>query len=119
MKKLIISALLSSVLFLFSCSKEKKINKDIQGTWKATVWDGKSVDPNTTYTISFAKTGKVEGTGNIVVSTTSVITFSVTQPFKYTIDTDRMNVQGDAVAVGFGLTLPAINEVLKITKHDK
>ncbi len=116
MKKILLSLTLL-VLLSVSCSKEKRLNKDLQGSWVASVWDGAAADPNVEYKVTFSKTTKKEGTGTITLTNKVLTALSVTQPFEYSIDEDKVSVDAPAVSAILGLTFPAINEILTVTEH--
>lgn len=70
-----------------SCSKESKINKKLDGSWKATVVEGTAVASGESYVYTFTKDSKDNGTGTI--SITSVLgTYAGT--FTYTLAEDKI-----------------------------
>jgi hypothetical protein len=63
MKKIIYSTIIVALVTLASCSKDAKINKRIDGTWKVTIDDGEAVSTGDAITYEFSKSDKKEGTG--------------------------------------------------------
>jgi hypothetical protein len=88
MKKLMFALLAVSVLTASSCSKEKKINRRIDGDWKEVSYAGVAVAAEDQATISFAK-DKKGGTGSVSYSGSGV-TFSI--PFTYSLVEDKMTI---------------------------
>jgi ABC-type sulfate transport system substrate-binding protein len=61
MKKVLFIAIIS-VVALASCSKERKLNKKLDGTWNAVSYDGQAMAAGQTITIAFDKDKKDNGT---------------------------------------------------------
>ncbi len=84
MKKLLFALLAVTVLVSSSCSKEKKINRRIDGSWKEVSYNGVAVPADEQSTITFSK-DKKGGTGTMSYSIISI-------PFTYTLVEDKMTI---------------------------
>jgi hypothetical protein len=89
MKKVLFALLAVTVLVASSCSKEKKINKKLDGEWKATTFEGDVIASGESAVFTFTKDEKDNGSGVLTV-TDPVISF--TFPFTYTIKEDKMTM---------------------------
>ncbi len=88
MKKVLFVLLAVTVLVSSSCSKEKKINRRIDGEWKEVSYNGVAVPADEQATISFSK-DKKGGTGSISFAESGV---SISIPFTYTLVEDKMTL---------------------------
>lgn len=63
-----ILTILTALFFITACSKDQRINRKIDGDWKATVFMGTNLDPDEEIRFTFNKDSKGEGTGTMVYS---------------------------------------------------
>ncbi|MES2836944.1 MAG: hypothetical protein V4667_05440 [Bacteroidota bacterium] len=117
MKKLLFICL--GTLIIVSCSKDVKINKELQGTWNVTTWADSSVSTGLVK-MEFAKTTKKEGTG-VITLTQSII--SVTQEYTYSLSNQKFTINAPEktiVILGvFPYTIPAFNATCSVLEHSK
>lgn len=93
MKKIILFCV--SALIIASCSKDVKINKELQGSWKVTTWADSSVASDL-IKMEFTKTTKKKGSGTITL-TQSI--FSVTQEYSYSLSDQKFIIDAPAKTV--------------------
>lgn len=86
MKKLLFIAIIS-VVALASCSKERKLNRKLDGTWMVTSYDGQAMGSGESITITFDKDEKDNGKYTM----TSVYSgFTYTESGTYQLTKDDM-----------------------------
>jgi uncharacterized protein (TIGR03066 family) len=107
MKKVLFALLAVTILLASSCSKEKKINKRLDGIWKMVSYEGEAIPSEEQVTYTFTKDEKDNGTGSV-----SFDEDGVSIPFTYTISEDKVTVT--ITFMGESNT-----EVLTITKYKK
>ncbi|MES2555634.1 MAG: hypothetical protein V4604_05755 [Bacteroidota bacterium] len=61
-----ILTILTALILVTACSKDQRINRKIDGDWKATVFMGSNPDPDEVVKFTFNKDTKGEGTGTMV-----------------------------------------------------
>lgn len=106
-------------MIIVSCSKDVKINKELQGSWNVTTWADSSVSTGL-IKMEFAKTTKKEGTG-VVTLTQSI--FSVTQEYTYELADQKFIIDAPAKTVTvlglFPYTMPAFKATCSVLEHSK
>lgn len=108
MKKMFFAFLAVTVLSLASCSKERRINNQLDGSWKATIVDDVAVPSGMSLTYKFEKGKKGKGTGTQTTSGTGQ--FDGTVNFNY-------EISGDKIAMTY--TNTAFSNVYTVTEHSK
>lgn len=81
---------------LVACSKEKKVNKRLDGSWTLVSENDKAIDDESTTVLNFMR-DKKEGTGTKVYTTSDGI--SSTTEFTYTLDNNVLTVGSDMYTV--------------------
>lgn len=82
MKRLILLAAASSLLVLGSCNKDKKFNKDLDGTWLVTTVDGNAVTSDDASKFVFSKDGKDDGSVSVYTYSNNAQTTQATGTYK-------------------------------------
>src|SRR5688572_6000313 len=98
MKKIIYTAFIVATIALVSCSKDKKINKRIDGSWKVTLYEGEALEANESITYDFSKSDKTEGTGTLTLTDASGNNF--VQDFTYSIEDEKFNMTTNSIIFG-------------------
>ncbi len=89
MKKVLFALLAMTVLVASSCSKEKKINKRLDGTWKAVMLDNDVLTSTESAEFTFTKDEKDNGTGIMSLKDGE---FTLALTFTYTLVEDKMDM---------------------------
>ncbi len=108
MKKILFALLAITTLSLSSCSKEQTINRQLDGSWNATIVDDVAVPSGTSVTYTFSKDKKGKGTGTYTASGFGA--FDGTYNFNYTIVDDKIT---------WTYTNSSVSEVYTVSDHSK
>lgn len=81
---------------LVACSKEKKVNKRLDGSWTLVSENDQDISDKSTTVLTFMK-DKKEGTGSKVYTTSDGI--ASTTEFTYTLDNNVLTVNTDMYTV--------------------
>lgn len=122
MKK-VVSAIFAIVILLSSCSKEKKLNKKLDGEWNITSYDGVSLASGETEVISFDK-DKKEGSYTWTYTDASgsdveTGTYTLTDDKAITFKSTSLGVDYPATIEEYSKTklkLTVLGEVIEATK---
>lgn len=105
MKKSVFILLAIIATITFSCSKDAKINRRIDGEWKIISIAGIAIPVDESYVLKFNKDDKLTGDGTLT-ETWSTGTF--TDPFTYSVSSQKLI-----------LTIDGTTEVLSVLKYEK
>lgn len=111
MKKIIYSTIIVALVTLASCSKDAKINKRIDGTWKVTTFEGDAVPTGDVITFEFSKSDKKEGTGSRKF--TDEVGNSFGQDFTYTLADEKLSITTTSTFLG------ATTQVYDVVEYTK
>jgi hypothetical protein len=106
MKKSLFILFIFSAL-LYSCSKDAKINRRIDGEWKVSSIGGESLPTNESSTFKFSKDKKTTGSGTYTFTDTFEPS-TISLPFTYTIGSEKIT-----------LVILGSSEVLIVNKYEK
>jgi hypothetical protein len=109
MKKVLFALLAVTVLVASSCSKERKINKRLDGTWSATTLDNEALTSTESVDFTFTKDENDNGTGSMSIKDGE---FSFAATFSYTLVEDKL----DMIVDFFG---EKDTLMYTVTKYDK
>jgi len=109
MRKMMFIMLAVVALTATSCSKEARINRKLDGEWKAVTFEDQAVQDGEAYTLSFSKDKSNDGTGILTYSYSSL---SYSQSFTYVLAEDKLTT---TTTVG-GTTM---TETVTITTFEK
>ena len=87
MKKSLFVLLALIATITFSCSKDAKINRSIDGEWNVVTLGGVPLDVDESITFKFIKDDKLTGDGTITETWSSG---SYTTPFTYTVGSEKI-----------------------------
>ncbi len=87
MKKSLFVLLALIATITFSCSKDAKINRRIDGEWNVVTLGGVPLDVDESITFKFIKDDKLTGDGTITETWSSG---SYTTPFTYTVGSEKI-----------------------------
>jgi len=93
MKNTLFLLFITTSLLLSSCSKETRINRQLDGDWNAMKVNGEVPPAGSTVTFTFSKDKKGKGTGSQNVSYGG---FAIGAPFTYTISGNVFKKTNDA-----------------------
>lgn len=117
MKKILLFCI--SIFIITACSKDVKINKELQGSWNVTTWADSSVATGI-IKMEFAKTTKKEGAG-VITLTQSII--SLTQEYTYSLSDQKFMIDAPAKTITvlgfFPYTMPAFKATCSVLEHSK
>jgi hypothetical protein len=105
MKKSVLILLAIIATITFSCSKDAKINRRIDGEWKIISIAGIAIPVDESYVLKFNKDDKLTGNGTLT-ETWSTGTF--TDPFTYSVSSQKII-----------LAIDGTTEVLSVLKYEK
>lgn len=110
MKKILIAFVAVSALTLSSCSKDTRINNQLDGSWNVTKFENSTLPSGQSITLTFSKDKKGKGTGTQTVSGTGI--FDGTTSFTYEVLDEKL-IQTTVVS-GF-----TNKEISTIKEHSK
>ena len=105
MKKNVFILIAIIAAITFSCSKDAKINRRIDGEWKIISRAGIAIPVDESYILKFNKDGKLTGNGTL---TETWSTGTLTDPFTYSVSSQKIILAVDGTT-----------EVLSVVKYEK
>lgn len=88
MKKNLIAFVAVAVLILSSCSKDTRINNQLDGSWNVTKFENSTLSSGQSITFTFSKDKKGKGTGTQTISGTGI--FDGTTSFSYEVLDEKL-----------------------------
>ncbi len=76
-----------AVIGLSACSKDKRINRQLDGSWNVTMYENVVISPQTEYIYNFNKEKNGKGSGNYSITYPG---FSTSKEFTYEIKDEQM-----------------------------
>lgn len=98
---------IAAALILGSCSKERRINNTLDGTWKATMNEDQIISPQTSYQYHFTKESKNKGKAR-----RTIVSAGVNDEIAFTYE-----IKGEDITYFFGDTASVTYNVAERSKH--
>lgn len=105
MKKSLFILLALIATITFSCSKDAKVNRRIDGEWKVISLGGIAIPVDESITLKFIKDDKLTGDGTLTETWSSG---SISEPFTYSVSSEKII-----------LTIDGSTEVLSVLTYEK
>lgn len=111
-----ISFLACFVFLLQACSRDKKLNTRLDGSWEAEQFLGVRATKNTQFKLTFEKDAAKEGYGVMYIRSGSS---EYTEGFTYTIDNENLNLFSENNFYFFRITSSSKKRMTLIDQSDK
>ncbi len=116
MKNLIFALVAVLTIGLTSCSKDRRINNKLDGSWKVTVYENVVMPSGSSLNLTFSKGSKGSGTGSSV-GTGYFILSNFT--FIYNIDNEKLTLTSSSSADVYTVSEYSSKEVTLLTPEGK